>query len=100
VRSGLKTPHPRHAATAAVSLGAVVCMGSWLSSGAPSSKLDPITFEDIAGRAGVDFVLLNSATPAKHQIATMAASSPYSTINSPMSRRGLASRCTSAKGWR
>jgi len=67
----LSRPHS-HAATAAVTIGAVVCLGSWLSSGAPSSKLDPITFEDIAGRAGVDFVLRNSATPAKHQIETMA----------------------------
>ena len=32
---------------------------------------DPITFEDIAGRAGIDFVLRNSASPAKHQIETM-----------------------------
>jgi hypothetical protein len=46
-------------------------MGNWLLTGASSSKPDPITFEDIAVRGGVDFVLRNSATPAKHQIETM-----------------------------
>src|SRR5215469_12380426 len=34
---------------------------------------DPIAFEDIAARAGVQFVLRNSATPEKHQIETMVA---------------------------
>ena len=32
---------------------------------------DPITFEDVAARAGIDFVLRNSATPEKHQIEAM-----------------------------
>jgi hypothetical protein len=31
----------------------------------------PVTFEDVAARAGIDFVLHNSATPEKHQIETM-----------------------------
>ena len=30
-----------------------------------------VTFEDIAARAGITFVLRDSATPAKHQIETM-----------------------------
>ena len=33
--------------------------------------LAPITFQDIAPRAGIDFVLRNSATPEMHQIETM-----------------------------
>jgi hypothetical protein len=32
---------------------------------------DPITFEDVAARAGIDFALRNSATPEKHQIEAM-----------------------------
>jgi hypothetical protein len=34
--------------------------------------VDPISFEDVTARAGIDFVLRNGATPpAKHQIETM-----------------------------
>src|SRR5579872_2416654 len=33
---------------------------------------DAITFENITGRSGIDFVLRNAATPEKHQIETMA----------------------------
>ena len=42
----------------------------------PSSifqSLDPVRFEDVAGRAGVHFVLRNSATPERRQIETMVA---------------------------
>ena len=46
--------------------------GAWRVA-APSLAVDPITFEDVAPRAGIDFVLRNSATPAKHQIETMVA---------------------------
>ena len=38
-----------------------------------ATLLAPITFEDIAKRAGVDFVLKNSATPERHQIEPMVA---------------------------
>ena len=46
--------------------------GAWLWGAAPPPETDPIRFEDISGRAGVEFVLRNSATPEKHQIETMA----------------------------
>ena len=36
-----------------------------------SRQTDPITFEDVAVRAGVEFVLQNSATPARRQIEPM-----------------------------
>src|SRR5271166_5574427 len=36
-----------------------------------SSGPDPIALEDTAARAGIDFVLRNSATPEKHQIESM-----------------------------
>jgi hypothetical protein len=44
-----------------------------LSGGLPSAPAgpDPISFQDVAPRARVDFVLRNSATPDKHQIETM-----------------------------
>ncbi len=38
---------------------------------APPETPAPVTFEDIAGRSGVRFVLHNAATPEKHQIETM-----------------------------
>ena len=41
------------------------------ASSQPPAGPDPITFQDIARRAGVDFVLQNSATPERHQIETM-----------------------------
>ncbi|MEK7409416.1 MAG: CRTAC1 family protein [Acidobacteriota bacterium] len=42
-----------------------------LSLAAP--PVEPVVFEDVARRAGIDFVLRNSATPQKHQIETMVA---------------------------
>ena len=45
--------------------------GAWISRAAATPEPDPITFEDIAARSGVDFVLRNSATPERHQIETM-----------------------------
>src|SRR2546422_236950 len=42
---------------------------AWL---APSpSVIDPIVFQDLAPRAGIDFVVQNSAAGKKHQIETM-----------------------------
>jgi hypothetical protein len=52
-------------------LTAVALAGCWLAATQP--VVDPITFEDIAERAGVRFTLRNSATPEKHQIETMPA---------------------------
>ncbi len=51
------------AAPALVALGAALGFGV-----AP----DPITFENISERSGIDFVLRNGATPEKRQIETMA----------------------------
>jgi hypothetical protein len=36
------------------------------------ARIPPITFEEIAARAGVEFVLNSAATPQKRQIETMA----------------------------
>ena len=47
----------------------VAFLAGWLPS-APAGP-DPITFQDLASRAGIDFVLRNSATPERHQIETM-----------------------------
>jgi hypothetical protein len=47
---------------------AAACLAGWLFSATTPA---PITFEDIASRAGVDFVLRNAATGNKHQIETM-----------------------------
>lgn len=44
---------------------------AWLASGASPADPEPIQFEDIAARAGVDFVLRNAASPQKRQIETM-----------------------------
>jgi hypothetical protein len=44
---------------------------AWLARGAASPQPDAITFEDIATRAGVNFVLKNAASPEKHQIEPM-----------------------------
>jgi hypothetical protein len=46
---------------------AAACVAAW--GGSP----DPVRFTDVAERAGVRFVLHNSATPEKHQIETMVA---------------------------
>ena len=45
--------------------------GIWISGAAETPHADPIAFENIAARSGVDFVLRNSATPARRQIETM-----------------------------
>ena len=45
---------------------------AWISASPGGVQPDPITFEDIARPAGVEFVLQNSATPQKHQIEAMA----------------------------
>jgi hypothetical protein len=42
----------------------------WGARAAPAQP-DPITFEDVAPRAGIEFVLQNSATPARRQIEPM-----------------------------
>jgi enediyne biosynthesis protein E4 len=43
-----------------------------ISEGSPAPEPpDPIVFQDVANRAGVEFVLLNGATPQKHQVETM-----------------------------
>jgi len=41
---------------------------AWWACAAPGN---PIRFEDVAARSGIDFTLRNSATPQKHQIETM-----------------------------
>jgi hypothetical protein len=51
-----------------LALAAVAGGGLWRAADRPS---EPIRFEDVAGRAGIDFILRNSATPEKHQIETM-----------------------------
>lgn len=48
---------------------ALAILAGWLPS-APAGP-DPITFQDVASHARVDFVLRNSATPERHQIETM-----------------------------
>jgi hypothetical protein len=55
-----------------VALFACLFLGSLLYRSSAAPRPAPITFEDIAERAGVDFVLRNSATPERHQIETMA----------------------------
>ena len=52
-------------------VAAFTSAGPWISRAAATSEPDPITFEDVAAASGVDFVLQNSATPARHQIETM-----------------------------
>jgi enediyne biosynthesis protein E4 len=47
----------------------VVCLAGWLFS-APAGP-DPITFDDIASGAGIEFVLRNGATGDRHQIEAM-----------------------------
>src|SRR4051812_5261639 len=44
---------------------------AWTSRALGATQADPITFEDVAIRAGVDFVLQNSASPARRQIEPM-----------------------------
>jgi hypothetical protein len=52
-------------------VAALTSTGAWISPAAPTSQPDPITFEDIAARSGVNFVLQNSASPARRQIEAM-----------------------------
>ena len=52
-----------------VVLAVVLCGGWWLRASRPAEGA--ITFEDVAGRAGIRFVLRNGATGEKHQIETM-----------------------------
>jgi hypothetical protein len=59
----------RRLAVLAVFLGA----GGLLNRFAATRRPDPVTFEDVAAHAGVDFVLQNSATPERHQIEPMVA---------------------------
>src|SRR6476646_6740997 len=44
---------------------------AWNALIAAAMQPDPITFEDVAVKAGIDFVLQNSATPARRQIEPM-----------------------------
>src|SRR5581483_7374121 len=53
------------ACAALISAGAAVIMLQG------AADFSPIAFEDVATRAGVRFVLQNSATPEKHQIEAM-----------------------------
>jgi hypothetical protein len=48
---------------------AILAMGLLVGAGKPAP--DPVTFEDIANRAGIHFQVRNSATLEKHQIETM-----------------------------
>jgi hypothetical protein len=52
-------------------VGAGALAAAWLAYAAATPPADPITFEDIAARAGVNFVLRDSATPQKRQIEPM-----------------------------
>jgi hypothetical protein len=56
--------NPKRGVFAVIALAAAMAGGT----GGPSGR---IAFEDIARRAGIDFVLRNSATPEKHQVETM-----------------------------
>ena len=63
---------PRRALFRVAGLTAFASAGGLLAFLAAAGRPDPITFEDIALRSGVNFVLQNSATPERHQIETMA----------------------------
>ena len=52
-------------------LPAVFCMLFWLP--LTAEAVDPIRFEGLAGKAGLEFVVNNSTTPARHLIETMIA---------------------------
>ena len=54
----------------AIALAVGAGLSAWLTAETPA-KPGPITFEDIAIRSGIEFVLQNSATPEKHQIEPM-----------------------------
>jgi hypothetical protein len=55
----------------ALGVGGAACIGTLLYPAGQPPLPDPITFADIAARAGVNFVLRNSATPDRRQIETM-----------------------------
>lgn len=59
----------RNSLRVASGCAALAILAGWLPS-APA-RPDPITFQDVASRARVEFILRNSATPEKHQIETM-----------------------------
>jgi hypothetical protein len=66
--------HPLRRMCALALTGTIIVLtaaGLWISRAAAIPPTDPVTFEDIAARSGVDFVLQNSATPARRQIETM-----------------------------
>ena len=44
---------------------------AWITWPSAGEAVDPIRFEDIADRAGVPFIVRNSAAGLKHQIETM-----------------------------
>src|SRR5947209_19332512 len=52
-------------------IGAVTAASVWMFRAVAAPAGEPITFEDIAARAGVQFVLRNSATPERRQIEPM-----------------------------
>jgi len=53
----------------AITCLSIMAFAGWLLC-APASP-DPVAFEDVASRAGIDFVLRNAATGDRHQIETM-----------------------------
>ncbi|HFB97576.1 MAG TPA: VCBS repeat-containing protein, partial [Bryobacterales bacterium] len=60
--------------SARAGLAVAAVLAGFLFAGSESrQRWTPIVFEEIAGEAGIRFVLNNSATPNKHQIETMPA---------------------------
>src|SRR5205807_1690662 len=59
-------PHPP------IFAASLLALAAWLFAHAESG-VDPVTFEDVASKAGVHFVARNSPTAEKHQIETMPA---------------------------
>ena len=54
-------------------IGACLLLAAAAAAMAVNSSAPPIAFENVAARAGLHFVLDNSATPEKHQPETMIA---------------------------
>ena len=54
-----------------MAFGLAAAAAAWMAYAAAAPQPDPITFENIAARAGVDFVLRNSASPERRQIEPM-----------------------------
>jgi len=70
--SNFRAKFRTHSATSlVVACGAAASALAWISLAGAAPQGVTITFEDIAGRAGVEFVLRNSATPARRQIEPM-----------------------------